>query len=67
MISTYRKHTIKKLSIIWAVAGNLYNQVRQKPLSDSTFGGQWREIENITFPHDYKFPKNDIAILVSIN
>ncbi|XP_013133205.1 PREDICTED: coagulation factor IX-like isoform X2 [Papilio polytes] len=52
----------QKLSNKYAVAGTLKNR-GQKPKTDNTNEGQWRELKEAVYPKTYHFPKDDIAIV----
>ncbi|XP_075975700.1 kallikrein 1-related peptidase b9-like [Anticarsia gemmatalis] len=45
----------------FAVAGNLKNTAKFNR-TDSKENGQWRKIDNVFYPKNYKFPNHDIAV-----
>lgn len=47
----------------YAVAGHLKN-VDFRPFIDSNSNGQWRRLRGASYPSTYKFPRDDIAIVV---
>lgn len=54
---------LRSLSHMYAVAGNLRNRGYHSQF-DSTENGQWRKLKNVVYPKNYKFPRDDIAIVV---
>ncbi|XP_068617465.1 trypsin-like [Battus philenor] len=54
----------KELLHKYAVAGTLRNQ-GVKPFSDSTDEGQWRQLRDVFYPKVFKFPIEDIAVVMT--
>lgn len=47
------------------MAGNLRNRGYHSEF-DSDTDGQWRKMKKVVYPMTYKFPKDDIAVVVNI-
>ncbi|KAG7298743.1 hypothetical protein JYU34_017158 [Plutella xylostella] len=54
----------KDLNHIVAAMGNVHNAAYYSS-KDSLLAGQWRRLENASVPSNYRFPRNDIAVVVS--
>ncbi|XP_028161542.1 serine protease 52-like [Ostrinia furnacalis] len=59
-----RIQTQRHISQFFAVAGTLLNKDVYKP-KDNPSGAQWRRLKMVISPSTYKFPKDDIAIVIT--
>lgn len=63
IFATFRRAPKRIVNNYFAVAGTLkYKDFYRK--NDSLEHGQWRRVQNVYYPKDYKFPTHDIAVVV---